>query len=66
MRKLVVVLAVAFLMPSSGAARPRTPPSAGAVIFQGGPGGGLYAADPRTGALKQRVVFVPFSALRVA
>jgi Tol biopolymer transport system component len=52
MRKLVVVLAVAFLMPSSGAARAREPASAGVVIFQGGPGGGLYAADPRTGTLK--------------
>jgi Tol biopolymer transport system component len=52
MRRLVVVVAVAFLMPSSGAARPRSPVSAGAVIFQGGPGGGLYAADPRTGTLK--------------
>jgi TolB protein len=52
MRKLVVVLAVAFLMPSSGAARPREPVAAGVVIFQGGPGGGLYAADPRTGTLK--------------
>jgi Tol biopolymer transport system component len=52
MRKLVVVVAVAFLMPSSSAARPREPVSAGAVIFQGGPGGGLYAADPRTGTLK--------------